>query len=64
MRLEAVGRLCEWMECESRIINENIHFAVVAFLNYENLLHHFIRRVKISLNYCAVLCRQKCNNSC
>jgi hypothetical protein len=55
MRFEAVGCLCERMECESRIIDEDIHFAVVALLNYENLLRHFVKRVNI---FC-FLCPQK-----
>jgi hypothetical protein len=49
MRFEAVVCLCERMECESRIIDEDIHFAVVALLNYEKLLRHFVKRVKILL---------------
>lgn len=43
----AVGCLCERVECDASIIDENIHFTVVALLNYENLLHHFAKRVKI-----------------
>ena len=47
MRFEAITSLCVRMECKSGIIDESIHFAVVALLNYENLLHHFVKRVKI-----------------
>lgn len=41
MRFEAIKSLCKRMKCESSIIDENIHFAVVALLNNENLLHQF-----------------------
>ena len=45
MRFIPITSFRERMECESGIIDENIHFTVVALLNYENLLHHFVKRV-------------------
>lgn len=43
MRLEIIRCSHERMERYAGIINENIHFAVVALWNYKNLWHRFSR---------------------
>lgn len=43
MGLKAIDCFRKWMKCKASVIDENVHFAVVAFLNDSFIASPFIK---------------------